>query len=315
MGNFAIEEMTLGNTTKRYTGIAASTISLADAFKLIEARARSDGASSLLQAHSFLASHALNFLNQARVSLFPSATGVEQTDLLWLNIADTAGSLGISATEAISLADPQEHSAIAFIALDDRISAIAVPAGATRFSFRPFPRAGLPGLNVRKLTLELDVEKFSLDSRLADGLREKLLLQLTGERWLFFSAVILGIAQSAFDYVLDYARKRTAFGKPIVHHQAVALKLADILTAIESSRLLCHEACLSGNAGASLFQQARRTWQYINEITGEIAPHIMQIMGGHGYLQDHPVQQWFCDLQLVSLMGELPGPFSDFHDD
>lgn len=295
--------------------LAVPTIPLADAFTRIENLARFDGASSLLQTHGFLVSRALNFLTNAGVSPFPGATGAEQMDLLWLEAADAAGGLVPSAREAISLADPQEHSSIAFVALKNRITAIAVPAGSVRFSFRLFPRTGFPQLRVRELTLKLDMAELSLDNHLADGIREELFFQLTAERWLFFSAVILGIAQCAFQYVLEYARKRMAFGKAIVHHQAVALKLADVLTAIESSRLLCQEACLSGNAGASLFQQARRIWQYVNEIPQEIAPHIMQIMGGHGYLQDHPVQQWFCDLQLVSLTGELPAPFSDLHND
>jgi hypothetical protein len=258
-------------------------------------------------------SRALNFLNHAGVNPFPGAG--EQTDLLWMKAADATSSLVASATEAISLADPLVHSSIAFVSLNNRIATIAVPTGSTRFSFRLFPRMGLPQLRVRELTLELDIEKFSLDKHLAGGIREELFFQLTAERWLFFSAVILGIAQCAFQYVLEYARKRMAFGKAIVHHQAVALKLADVLTAIESSRLLCQEACLSGNAGARLFQQARRIWQHVNEIPREIAPQIMQIMGGHGYLQDHPVQQWFCDLQLISLMGELPEPFSELHND
>lgn len=292
--------------------LAVPTIPLADAFTRIENLARSDGTSSLLQAYRFLVSHALNFLTNAGVDPFPGAG--EQTDLLWLR-ADATDSLVASATEAISLADPQVHSAIAFVALNDRIGTIAVPIGSTRFSFRLFPRTGLPQLRVRELTLQLDVKEFSLDNHLTGDIREELFFQLTAERWLFLSAVILGIAQCAFQYVLEYARKRMAFGKAIVHHQAVALKLADVLTAIESSRLLCQEACLSGNAGASLFQQARRIWRYINEIPGDIAPHILQIMGGHGYLQDHPVQQWFCDLQLVSLTGELPAPFSDLHND
>jgi len=294
------------------TNLTVAGTLLADHFSSIESCARSDPASSLLQVNRFLASRARTFLNRAGGRAFADETSIEHADLLWLSVSEPIDTLAcIKATEAASLANPLEHPSIAFVAIDDRLALVAVPSGTAHFSTRPFPHTGLPRLSLRELTLELDIGRFCLDVQLGPGAGKELFFQITAERWLLLSAVILGVAQAAFNYVLDYARKRMAFGKAIAHHQAVALKLADTLIAIESSRLLCQEVCVSGDRGAEIFYQVRGIWRYINE-TVKMAPDIIQVMGGHGYLQDHPVQQWFCDLQLLSLLGEFSDSFAGF---
>jgi hypothetical protein len=283
---------------------------LADALASVEQAARSNGAEALQMANRFLADHAVQLLQDAGLNLHYAEKNI---DLLWFDRSKSAGAAEENPTlvETLSLARPEDRPFIAFFPFGDAITCLVVPHGAGQISSQLVPKIGLHELDFRELTLALNWERFSLGKKISNEAVKKLCAHMAAEKWLLFSGVILGVSQRAFEYVVDYARKRTTFGKAIGHHQAVGLRLADIAIALESCRLLCQQTCVSGNRHRQLLQQTYDIWQYIKDTTKDIAPQIMQVMGGHGYLQRHPVQQWFCDLQLLLLAGEIPDSFMD----
>jgi alkylation response protein AidB-like acyl-CoA dehydrogenase len=125
--------------------------------------------------------------------------------------------------------------------------------------------------------------------------------QLAAERNVLAAAVVLGIAGAAFEYALNYSRERMTFGKPINQHQAVALKLADMATGIESARLMLWEAAHLVQQSVEL-GRSREAWTYAREVAIEVAINAVQTLGGHGYLKLHPVEKWMRDVEFISLL-------------
>jgi hypothetical protein len=125
--------------------------------------------------------------------------------------------------------------------------------------------------------------------------------RLAAERDVLAAAAVLGVAGAAFDYALDYSKERMTFGKPINQHQAVALKLADMATWVESARLMLWEAA-HATQGASDTGRAREAWAYAQEVAIEVAVNAVQTLGGHGYLKLHPVEKWMRDVQFMRLL-------------
>jgi acyl-CoA dehydrogenase len=114
-------------------------------------------------------------------------------------------------------------------------------------------------------------------------------------------AAALGAARAAYEYALDYARTRTQFGVPIIEHQAVAFRLADMATRIESARLLVQHAARvidSGQRATGLAAMAKLTASETAMFTTWAA---VQTLGGWGYSREHPVEQWMRDVKLEEI--------------
>jgi acyl-CoA dehydrogenase len=115
------------------------------------------------------------------------------------------------------------------------------------------------------------------------------------------AAQALGIARAAYEYALDYAKERQAFGRPIIMNQAVAFTLADMATEIDAARLLTWRASWLGrrkefrNAEGSMAKlKAGRVATWTTE-------RAMQILGGAGYVTDHPVERWHRDAKIYDI--------------
>jgi alkylation response protein AidB-like acyl-CoA dehydrogenase len=113
-----------------------------------------------------------------------------------------------------------------------------------------------------------------------------------------FAAAALGVARAAF----EYARDRTAFGVPIGRHQAVAFKLADMAIEIEAARALLWRAGWLATSGRQL---ALAEGSMAKCLTADVAvrccTEAIQILGGHGYVRDHPVEKWYRDAKLYQI--------------
>jgi alkylation response protein AidB-like acyl-CoA dehydrogenase len=114
-------------------------------------------------------------------------------------------------------------------------------------------------------------------------------------------AAATGVARAAFEYARDYARTREQFGRPIVEHQAVGFRLADMATRIQAARLLVLHAARTIDAG----QDATRLAAMAKLTASEAAMHCtwaaVQTLGGWGYSREHPVEQWMRDAKLEEI--------------
>ena len=115
------------------------------------------------------------------------------------------------------------------------------------------------------------------------------------------AAQAIGIAEAAFRYAADYASRRTTFGKPIAEHQAVAFKLADMQTKVRAARLLTHEAAWMKDRGVRVTEAGARAKLYASQVANEVTYDAVQVLGGYGYMKDHPVERYYRDARVTEI--------------
>jgi alkylation response protein AidB-like acyl-CoA dehydrogenase len=115
------------------------------------------------------------------------------------------------------------------------------------------------------------------------------------------AAQALGIAEAAFRYATHYAAERTTFGKPIAEHQAIAFKLADMQTKIRSARLLVYEAAWMKDRGERHTEAGARAKLYASQVANEVTYEAVQVLGGRGYMKDHPVERHYRDARVTEI--------------
>jgi acyl-CoA dehydrogenase len=114
-------------------------------------------------------------------------------------------------------------------------------------------------------------------------------------------AAATGVARAAYEYARDYARTRVQFGKPIVEHQAVAFRLADMRTRIEQSRLMTWRAARRLDAGLDASAEAAMAKLTASETAAFCTWAAVQTLGGWGYSREFPVEQWMRDAKLEEI--------------
>jgi butyryl-CoA dehydrogenase len=117
------------------------------------------------------------------------------------------------------------------------------------------------------------------------------------------AARALGVARAAFDAAMEYAQQRETFGVPIVKHQAIQFKLAEMATKLEASRLLVRSAAEKFEAGERADVEAGMAKLFCSEAAFEIASESMRIHGGMGYTAELPVERYYRDAPLM-IIGE-----------
>ena len=115
-------------------------------------------------------------------------------------------------------------------------------------------------------------------------------------------AQALGIARAAYEYALDYAKERKAFGRSIIENQSIAFKLADMKMQIDAARLLVWRACWMGRVGKTFTAgEGSMSKLYAGEVAVRAPEEAIQILGGAGYVKDHPVEQWHRDSKIYTI--------------
>ena len=115
------------------------------------------------------------------------------------------------------------------------------------------------------------------------------------------AAQALGIARAAFEDALDYARERRTFGVPIVQHQAIQWKLADMATEIDASRLLVWRAASLKDRGQPYGKAAAMAKLFSSDVANRAAREAIQIFGGNGYVTEFPVERHFRDAKITEI--------------
>ncbi|WP_043665093.1 acyl-CoA dehydrogenase family protein [Streptomyces xylophagus] len=118
---------------------------------------------------------------------------------------------------------------------------------------------------------------------------------------IVLAAAATGAARAAYEYALKYARERKQFGKPIIEHQAVAFRLADMATRIESAWLLTLHAARRMDAGADATKLAAMAKLQASETSMAVTWGAVQTLGGWGYSREFPVEQWMRDAKLEEI--------------
>ena len=141
-----------------------------------------------------------------------------------------------------------------------------------------------------------------VENRLGDeGQGYKIALaNLEGGR-IGIAAQAVGMARGAYQAALSYARERITFGRPIIDHQAVAFKLADMATRIDAARLMVLRAAMLREAGKPSLTEASMAKLFASEMAEEVISDAIQIHGGYGYLRDYPVERIYRDVRVCQI--------------
>ncbi len=114
-------------------------------------------------------------------------------------------------------------------------------------------------------------------------------------------ALAVGIARGAYEAARDYAKQRTAFGKPIADFQAIQFMLADMATEIEAARLLCFNAATIKDRGEKVTQFSAMAKLYASEVAVRATEKGVQIFGGYGFIKDFPAEKYYRDVKLCTI--------------
>ena len=115
-------------------------------------------------------------------------------------------------------------------------------------------------------------------------------------------AQAIGIARAAYEYALDYAKERRAFGRAIIENQAIAFKLADMRMEIDAARLLVWRAGWMGRNGKDFTAgEGSMSKLKAGEVAVWVTEQAIQILGGYGYTREYPVERWHRDAKIYTI--------------
>jgi hypothetical protein len=118
---------------------------------------------------------------------------------------------------------------------------------------------------------------------------------------LGWCALAVGTAQAVLDYVIPYVNEREAFGEPVSHRQGVAFMVADIGIELEGMRLVTYRAAGRAEQGKSFARETALARKLCTDKGMRIGLDGVQLLGGHGFVKEHPVERWYRDLRAIGL--------------
>ncbi len=115
------------------------------------------------------------------------------------------------------------------------------------------------------------------------------------------AAQSVGMARSAYECALTYAKQRESFGQPIFNHQAVGFRLAEMATQIEAARALVMHAAALRDAGQPCLKEAAMAKLFASEMAEKVCSDAIQVHGGYGYVSDFPVERIYRDVRVCQI--------------
>jgi alkylation response protein AidB-like acyl-CoA dehydrogenase len=134
-----------------------------------------------------------------------------------------------------------------------------------------------------------------------DGFGFKFAMKLLEGGRIGIAAQALGIAAGAYDLALKYSKERKAFGTEIANHQAIAFKLADMATEIETARLLVHKAAWLKDNNQPYGTISAMAKLYATDIAMKVTTEAVQIHGGYGYVKEYHVERLMREAKLTQI--------------
>ncbi len=174
-----------------------------------------------------------------------------------------------------------------------------VEAGTPGLGIEPEPAMGIRAAATGRLILE-DV-KLSAGALLGDGARDVFAecVQLARLGWC---SLAVGTGQAVLDYVIPYVNERKAFGEPISSRQAVAFTVANIAIELDGMRLATYRAASRVDQGVPFAREVSLARRLCSDRGMAIGSDGVQLLGGHGYTKEHPVERWYRDLRAAGVM-------------
>ncbi|MES0873744.1 acyl-CoA dehydrogenase family protein [Sinimarinibacterium thermocellulolyticum] len=198
----------------------------------------------------------------------------------------------------------QAELLIVAAALDDgapqpRPALFLVEAAGAKLRYAAEPAMGLRAASTMRV--EFDAVKLPSAALLGGGdptiYRDCIRLARLG-----WCALAVGTAQAALDHVIPYVNERVAFGEPISHRQSVAFAVADIAIELEGMRLATWRAASRAEQGLDFARATAIARRLCADKGMRIGSDAVQLLGGHGFVKEHPVERWYRDLRAAAVM-------------
>ena len=174
-----------------------------------------------------------------------------------------------------------------------------VEAGADGLRVAADPSMGVRAASLSTLTLTgVRVGEEALLGS-ADGTTYAECVRLSRLAWC---ALAVGTGRAVLDYVTPYVKEREAFGEPVAHRQSVAFMVADMAIELQAMRLLTYKAAARAAAGKDFARDVALARQLCASKGMQIGLDGVQLLGGHGFVKEHPVERWYRDLRAIGLM-------------
>lgn len=181
------------------------------------------------------------------------------------------------------------------------INAFIVERGMEGFEVGPKEdKMGIRGSDTHSLTFtNVKVPK---ENRIGeDGFGFKFAMKTLSGGRIGIAAQALGIASGALELAVAYSKEREAFGKPISQHQAIAFKIADMATAVETARLMVHKAAWEKDQGLNFDKSGAMAKLYASKVAMEQTVEAVQIHGGYGYVKEYHVERLMRDAKITQI--------------
>jgi alkylation response protein AidB-like acyl-CoA dehydrogenase len=161
-------------------------------------------------------------------------------------------------------------------------------------------KMGIRGSDTHSISFQ-DV-KVPKENRIGeDGFGFKFAMKTLEGGRIGIAAQALGIASGAYELALQYSKQRKAFGKEIMHHQAIQFKLADMATRIEAARLLCLKAAWEKDNGLDYALSSSMAKVYASEAAMWVSTEAVQVHGGYGYVKEFHVERLMRDAKITQI--------------
>jgi len=174
-----------------------------------------------------------------------------------------------------------------------------VESSAGGISVEPEPAMGLRAAATGRLAFE-EVELPA--GALIAGARPEVYAECIALGRIAWSALAVGTGQAVLDYVIPYVKERTAFGEPIANRQAIAFAVSNIAIELDGLRLATYRAASRADQGKSFSREAALARRLASVHGMAIGSDGVQLLGGHGYVKEHPVERWYRDLRAAGVM-------------
>jgi alkylation response protein AidB-like acyl-CoA dehydrogenase len=177
--------------------------------------------------------------------------------------------------------------------------AFLVERGAPGLTIEREPTMGLRAAELGRV--KLDHVRVPKDNKLGGeaGVDAERMIDLARIAW---GAMTLGTCDAVLDYVKAYARERTAFGEPIAYRQSVAFAIADIALELDGMRLMVYRAASRAEQGKSFRREAQLARIQCADKGMQIGTNGVQLLGGHGFIKEHPVELWYRQLRAIGVL-------------
>jgi alkylation response protein AidB-like acyl-CoA dehydrogenase len=201
---------------------------------------------------------------------------------------------------------PRAASAELFVVaaeLDGKPALLVVESGTTGVFVEPEPAMGIRAAATGRLFLrDVKLPVRALLGGAAGPVDDHAYEQCIRLARIGWAALSVGTAGAVLDYVIPYVTERKAFGEPISNRQAVAFMVADIGIELEGARLAMLRAASRAEQGRSFAREAALARRLTAEYGMQIGSNGVQLLGGHGYVKEHPVERWYRDLRAAGVM-------------